>query len=68
MTFASEKRTTADVDLARTLGDHLNVDAALGEGSEHLAGKTDSVAHLLTDQGEDGHIFRDGDLCTVSAR
>jgi hypothetical protein len=62
------ERTTADVDLTCTLRDHLNVDSTLGERSEHLASETDSIAHLLADKGENGHIFRDGDLLLAESR
>lgn len=35
------ERTATDVDLGSSLGDHLNVDATLGESGEHSTGDTD---------------------------
>ena len=48
---------TGDVDLAGSLRDHLDIDAALGEGGEHEPCNTDHIAHLLPDEGEDGHVM-----------
>jgi hypothetical protein len=53
---------TRDVDLARALGDHLDVHTPLGESREHASCYAYKVTHLLADEGEDGHLSVDGDL------
>ncbi|KAI3485790.1 hypothetical protein L1887_50836 [Cichorium endivia] len=47
---------TRDVDLARALADHLDVDIALGKDGEHATRNADHVAHMLAHQTEDSHV------------
>ena len=53
---------TGNIDLARALTDHLNVDIALGEGLKHPSRHAHQLAHLLSDEGEDGHVVVHRDL------
>jgi hypothetical protein len=47
--------------LTYTLRDHLNVDVVVAEHAEELAGDTDHVLELLTDQAHNGHVRHDVD-------
>ena len=53
---------TRDIDLVRSLTDHLDIDIALTERGEHPAGDTDQIDHLFSDEGKDSHIMVYGDL------
>lgn len=55
------KRTTRNVDLGRSLRDHLNVDVAVGERGEHPARNSDHVLQS-TDEREDRHVLEDRHL------
>lgn len=56
-----------DVDFARALAYHFDVDVPVGECGEHLSGDTDHVSHLFSDQGEDGHVPVHGHLVGVKS-
>jgi len=47
---------TRDVDLARTLADHLDVDIPLRQRREHPTSYTNHMMHLFSNQGQDGHV------------
>lgn len=51
-----------DVDLTCALADHFNVDVPLCESGKHSPGYTDHVAHLFSDEREDGHVAVNGNL------
>ncbi len=45
-----------NVDLTCALANHFDVDVSLCECGEHSPGDTDHVAHLFSDEREDGHV------------
>lgn len=53
---------TRNVDLARALTDHLNVDVALCERLEHPARHAHQLAHLFPNEREDRHVRMHRDL------
>ena len=57
-----------DIDLVRSLTDHLDIDIALTERGEHPAGDTDQIDHLFSDEGKDSHIVVYGDLDFIKKR
>lgn len=53
---------TRDIDLARALTDHLDVDVALCEGLEHPTRHAHQVTHLFPDEREYRHVCMSRDL------
>lgn len=53
---------TRNVDLARSLADHFDVDVTISKCGKHPSGNSDEVTHFSTNEGENGHVFMDGDL------
>lgn len=54
---SGHRLTTADVNLARTLTDHLNVDHRPRQTSKHQTGTTNGIPHVTSDKREDGHVL-----------
>ena len=53
---------TRDIDLIRTLADHLDVHVPLPERSEHAPRNADHVPHRPPDEREDRHVPQHSDL------
>ena len=58
--------TRRNVNLAGSLADHFNVDLGLCQAGEHQTGRSDGVAHITPDEGQDRHVFGDCHVADAS--